>query len=548
VTQRAPVDQEAGEVFGVLEAAPGVPAGAQRPGRPAPKWLWVAGLAVLVPVAVPVVALLFRVLGASESAWDVLFSSRTLELIIRSALLTGLVTMAATGIGVGAAWIVVRTDLAGRRLWALGVSLPLVIPSYVLALSFLAASGPRGLFADLTGIEIPVLDGLPGAWLALTLSTLPYVFLVVTAALNRLDPSLEEAARGLGASRWRVFFTVTLPQLRPAIGAGALLAALYTLSDFGAVSLMRFDAFTRVIYAQYSGRLDRTPAAVLSMVLIILALVLIIAEERTRGRGAFYTRRPSRRYEPQHLSRGGRTVATVFLATVTAVGVLLPVSVLVVWVARAVSEGDELRIAWNAVAGSLVASTLAALLAMVAAVPVVVLAVRYASRSSAWLERSVYVTFSLPHITVALAVLFFAVRYLGPLYQGLLLLVVVYATIFLAQATGAAKSALLQVNPHLEDAARGLGRGSLRTIVEITLPLIWRGLLAGGALVFLTTMKELPVTLLLRPTGFDTLAVRIWSAADELFYARAATSALVLLAVSAIPMYFLVLRQKDSPI
>lgn len=175
-----------------------------------------------------------------------------------------------------------------------------------------------------------------------------------------------------------------------------------------------------------------------------------------------------------------------------------------------------------------------------------ILAVRHRDRASTALDRSVYVVFSLPHITVALAVVFFAVRYLGPLYQSLTLLVVVYATIFLAQATGAARASLLQVNPHLEEAARSLGKTPLRTITGVTIPLMWRGLLAGGALVFLTTMKELPATLLLRPTGFDTLAVRIWSAAEELFYGRAAASALLLLAISAVPMYFLVVRSKDA--
>jgi iron(III) transport system permease protein len=125
-------------------------------------------------------------------------------------------------------------------------------------------------------------------------------------------------------------------------------------------------------------------------------------------------------------------------------------------------------------------------------------------------------------------------------------LVVVYASIFLAQATGSAKASLLQVDPSVEEASRGLGRGPLATLRSITIPLIRPGLLAGGALVFLTTMKELPATLLLRPTGFDTLAVRIWSAADELFYARAAASALVLLALSAVPLYFLVLRWEQA--
>ena len=208
----------------------------------------------------------------------------------------------------------------------------------------------------------------------------------------------------------------------------------------------------------------------------------------------------------------------------------------------------EWPVDWAAVGGSLLGSSLAAIVAMAAAIPVAVLAVRYRSRVSGWLERSVFVAFSLPHITVAIAVVFFSVRYLGPFYQSLAVLVVVYASVFLAQATGSAKASMLQVDPAVEEASRGLGRGPWTTLRSITIPLIRPGLLAGGALVFLTTMKELPATLLLRPTGFDTLAVDIWSAANELLYAEAAASALVLLVISAVPMYFLVLRQKDVPV
>lgn len=534
-------------VRGVPSAGPGGTSGPTSPRR-APWWLWVAAVVVLIPLALPVGALVVRVVQASDEALSVLFDVRTLELLVRSALLTTLVTAAAIVVGVGTAWITVRTDLRGRSLWGLLVALPLVIPSYVIALSFLSASGPRGLYARATGTALPVLDGLPGAWLALTISTFPYVFLIVAAALRRIDPALEDAARGLGAPPLRVFKTVTLPQLRPAIGAGALLVALYTLSDFGAVSLMRFDAFTRVIYAQYAGRLDRTPAAVLSVALILIALAFIWGEERTRGSGTYFSHRPKRKAIPHHLSLPGRIAATCSLGLIVIAGLVLPVTVLISWVVERSESGAGVNVDWPAVGGSLLASSLAAIVAMVAAVPVAVLAVRYRSRVSGWLERSVFVAFSLPHITVAIAVVFFSVRYLGPFYQSLAVLVVVYASVFLAQATGSAKASLLQVDPAVEEASRGLGRGPWATLRLITVPLIRPGLLAGGALVFLTTMKELPATLLLRPTGYETLAVDIWSAANELLYAEAAGSALVLLAISAVPMYFLVLRQKDVPV
>jgi iron(III) transport system permease protein len=508
----------------------------------APAWLWIAAVLVLIPVAIPLAFLFADVIGATESAREVLFDTRTLELLIRSVVFTAAVTFSAVAIGLAAAWLTVRVDLRAPAAWTVLIALPLVIPSYVIALTIISFNGPRGLFAEATGLALPAVSGFWGAWLALTLSTYPYVFIIARATLRRIDPALEEAARGLGASGWKTWRTVTLPQLRPAIGAGGLLVALYTLSDFGAVSLMRFDTFTRVIYAQYQGRIDRTPAAVLSVVLILLVLVIVYFEGRSRGRGVYFTRRPSPDPGLLHPTPNQSIFVYGSLGGLVIAALVLPSLVLLAWLARGISRGSDLEIPWGAIAGSLSGSTAAALLAMLAALPVIILTVRYRSRLSAWLDRSVYVVFSLPHITVALAVVFFGATYLGPLYQSFAILVIVYAVLFLAQATGPGGAALLQVNPHLEQASRGLGKTTEATIRRITLPLMWRGLLAGGLLVWLTTMKELPATLLLRPTGFTTLAVRIWSSANELLYAQAAVAALILIVVSALPMYLVVIR------
>ncbi|MEX2646314.1 MAG: ABC transporter permease subunit [Gaiellaceae bacterium] len=238
-------------------------------------------------VLLPLVYLAVRAGGGGEDAWRILVRHSTLELVLQTGALVAGVTAAAVAVGVPLAWLVVRTDLPARRTIGVLAALPLVIPSYVAALALLGAFGPKGLLQELLegpfGVErLPEIYGYPGALAALTLSTYPYVFLLCAAALRRLDASLEEAARGLGESQLGVFRRVTLPSLRPAIGGGGLLVALYALSDFGAVSLMQYDALTRSIYVQYRSLFDRTPAAVLALVLVALTAVVLALETRSR--------------------------------------------------------------------------------------------------------------------------------------------------------------------------------------------------------------------------------------------------------------------------
>ncbi len=510
----------------------------------APAMVWVIAVAVLVPIGIPLAYLLLEAL--STDSWGTVFSIRTAELLRNTIGLVLATTSTAALLGVSAAWLVHRTDLPWRRLWATLLALPLVFPSYVGALAILSIGGNRGLVAEMAGVSAPQITGFLGAWLALSLFTYPYVFLLASASLRNLDPSLEEAARGLGASGWRVFLTVVLPQLRPAVASAGLLVGLYTLSDFGAVSLFRYDTLTRAIYTNFIGRIDRTPALALAAVLILIALAALAVEQRTRGRAQFHVRRAAR--PPRHLalSRRGRFAATAFVSSLTLAALIAPTSVLIWWLMRGVSLGQDLGSVWIATGDSLLASAFAGLAAMVAAVPITVLTVRYASRLTRTLERGVWALYALPHITVGIAMVYFAANFVQPLYQSLPLLTLAYVALFLPQATSAGQAALRQVNPTLEEASRSLGTGWTATLARVTLPLIGPGLLAGGALVFLTVMKELPATLLLRPTGFDTLAVRIWATSAEGFFTRASAAALILLAVSAIPMYLLNVRTSDA--
>lgn len=516
------------------------------PGGRAPVALWTLGILAVVPAVSPILYLLWSVVRAGTTDTGGIPTGRLVSLFVSTAVLVVAVTITTTVMGTATAWLTTRTDLTGRRLWSTLVTIPLVIPSYVGALAMLGTSGNSGLMSQaLRAIGLPALPVFAGfwaAWGALSLWNFSFVHLLATPALRRMDPALEEAARGLGSSRWKTLVTVVLPQLRPALLSSALLVSLYVLSDFGAVSLLRYETFTRAIYAQFLGRLDVTPALFLSGVLVIVALSLVWAEQRNRGRAALHSSRPSRPPRPVQLGWPARLGAYGFLATVVIGALVLPLLTLVWWTVRGAALGNPLGNVVAELVRSVSVAGAAAFVTVLAALPLAILSVRHANRRTRLLESITWSTYSLPHLAVGLGFLVLALRMVPALYQTIALLIIAYVAMFLPQALTATQVGLRQIGTSIEDASRGLGIGWLSTLRRITLPLLWPSLLAGGALVFLTVMKELPATLLLRPTGFETLAVRIWSASSELFYTQASVAALALVAVSAVPLYVLVAR------
>ena len=507
-------------------------------------------LATLVALAVllPPLYLVIRTADAGAAAWEAVTRARTLELLVDTVALASAVTIMAIVLALPLAWLTTRTDLPLRSAWTVLLTLPLVFPSYVAAFALVAALGPRGLLQDLLaplGVEtLPALYGFWGAWLVLTLITYPYVFLSLRAGLQGLDRSLEEAAQSLGKSAFISFLRVTLPSLRPSIAAGGLLVALYTLSDFGAVSILRFNSLTSAIFIQYKSSFDRSSAAALALLLVAVALLVVFVEAATRGRAAYHAR--SRR-PPTRLRLGRwRWPAVAFCGLVAALAVVLPTVVIVYWAVRGLTSSGAVQLNTGAAFNSLSASSLAAFAALGAALPIAYLTARHPGLISSILEKVTYSGFALPGITIALSLVFFAANYITPLYQTLALLIFAYVVRFLPQAVGACRSALLQVNPNTEEAARGLGAGPPKVFLRITAPQILPGMSAGLLLVFLTVMKELPITLLLSPIGFETLATDIWAATIEAFFARAALPSLVLVGLSAVAV-FLMLDREQSP-
>ena len=519
-------------------------------GRTGPSPLVVAlATAIGASMLLPVIYLLIRTVDAGDEAWDLLWRAKTFTVLGRTALLAMAVTGTSILLALPLAWLTVRTDLPFRGLWSVLTALPLVVPSYVGAFAAVSALGPKGLLQQALegpfGIDrLPAIYGFPGAWIVLTLFTFPYLLLSIRAALWGMDPALEEASRSLGRGPWQTFARVSLPHLRPAIAAGSLLVALYTLSDFGAVSLLRFDSFTRVIFLQYEASFDRTLASLLSLMLVVFTVVLLIVEQRARGRASYHSTHGTKR--PMTTMRLGRWrwPALALTGGVVLVALGLPTSMLLYWLSEGLARGQDLHFVGGAIWNAVYASLLGALVAVVAAFPVALLAARFAGRFSRLVEGASYLGFAMPGIVVALALVFFGANFATPVYQTVSLLIFAYLILFLPMAVGSVRASLLQVNPAVEEAARSLGRSSWRVAATITFPLIRPGVVVGAALVFLTAMKELPATLLLAPLGFRTLATEMWSAADEGFFARAALPGLLLVVVSAIPVAVLLLRER----
>ncbi len=506
--------------------------------------------AVLVGILaiVPLMYIVIRALEADAAVWERLWSRQIPVLAGNTLALTATTVFLSALLGIGAAWLVERTDLPGARVWRVMLALPLAIPAYVAAICWLILLR-RGGVVDQVAMEwlgfargtfpLPQITNLWGATIVISLCVFPYVFLPVGAALRSLDRSLEEAARMAGLSAWATLWRVALPLIMPAAAGGALLVALYALSDFGTVAMLRYRTFTLAIFQQFAGQVDRSAAAILSFILIGMATPALYGaawlarRERQVTRTRWQPRRlvPLGRWRPLALlAIGGLTFFSLGLPLLTLGGLtlqgwLFPTEVDRIW---GVNNAGVLRHALNSVGLAVTAATGAIALAIFPAL----IAVRWPGRWSSLLLAACQSPFALPGIIVGLSFVLLFNRWMPALYGTLVVLVIGLVFRLLPQAVTANESALRIVSPSLEQAARTLGQSGARTFQRVTLPVAAPGLLAGWVLCFVTAMKELPTVILLRPPGFDTLPVRIWVAASESVHTQAAPSAFALIAVT----------------
>ena len=488
----------------------------------APRWALAVAFAATALAIVPLVYLLVQ---AIEAGWqrvvEILVRSDVAQLAIRSICLAVLVGLLAGVVGTATAWLVERSDLPIPGFFHVLVVIPLAVPSYVAAYAWVSWEPATASFA--------------GAVAVLTLTTIPLVHLYVTAVLRGLDPAQEEVARSLGKSPWHVLIHLTVPQARRGVAAGMLLASLYALADFGAVAIMRVPVFTWVILGAYRAGFDPSRAAVLAVALVGISLVFVLGESLVRGtRDAARVGGGAARATLAVPLGRGKWVAITFLGLLAAVSVGFPVASYLFWWS---GGGTEVEL-WEFVSALITTLLLGAAVALVAvavALPLAWLVARFRSVASLGAERAVMLAHSLPGIVVALSFVYIGVRVLQPIYQRWPIVVLAEVALTLSLALGALRVAFEQQPEVLTDVGRSTGRSRTEVFLRVTLPSVLPAIAVSVAVVALTTAKELPALLLLRPAGTDTLATRLWAWAGVSDDASVAPFALTLIAFSIVP-------------
>jgi iron(III) transport system permease protein len=485
---------------------------------------------VATVLALPLIFLLIETQGAGVSdVAHLIFRPLTGSLLWNTVRLMVVVTAACAVIGTAAAWCVERTDLPGRRAWAVLVVVPLAIPDFVVSF------GWNSLWTWAHGFQ--------GAVIVMTLAVYPLVYLPVGASLRSADPGQEEVARSLGVGRVRIFARITLGQAKGAILGGCLLVALVLLAEYGAFEILGYQTFTTEIFTELNSY-SFAAACALSLVLVLFSLIVLAGEGLLRGRGRVTRSGPMapRVNPPQRLGRARWPVLVLFAVLVLlALGV--PVGSALYWMVDglppALSGGSNVSLL-NAAEHTALYGGAAGILATVMAFPVALLAIRHSGRMRHFLERSTYLVLGMPGVVIAFALSYFTERYAAGFGYGTsALLIVCYAIMFFPLALVGVKASLARAPVSLDEVARSLGQRKLAVLCRVTVRLAGPGLVAAFCLVFLSVITELTATLLLIPTGAQTLATQFWAYESNLSYSQAAPFALVMIIVAAVPSYVL---------
>ena len=525
-------------------------------------WYWGSRL-LAAAILVPLVVIFGAWLAPTTEVWGHLAATVLPTLIGNTLLLIVGVAIGTMLLGVSLAWLVSTCEFPGRRWFDWALMLPFALPTYVMAFVFLGLLDFQGPVQGLVRQAF----GLPASWsvevrhsasvLAIMVLVLyPYVYLLARVAFLKQGRAALEAAHTLGMTSWQSFFRVALPMARPAIIGGVSLAVMEALADFGAVAVFNYDTFTTAIYKSWFGFFDLNAASQLASLLLLFVFVLLYLERYGRSRARFdngTTSLDSRTYRLRGLRA---TAASVYCGLVLLLAFIIPMVQLLLWARHWI---DDLDFAYMSLLGNTLALGAMAAIATTAGGLVLAYALR---RDTSWLTRASVrigtLGYAIPGSVLAVAVMWSlswidhrvaevwlwltGVEATWVFVGSVFSLILAYFARFLALAFNPIDSALEQVRPSVREAAQSLGLTGMALVWRIYVPILRPGLLTAALLVLVDVMKEMPATLLLRPFGWDTLAVRIYGLSSEGLWERAALPSVALVAAGLIPVFLLAVR------
>lgn len=531
-------------------------------------WPWKALSYLIAAIVVLPILVIFTQWGTigfgEQEIWQHLYDTKLDRLLLNTLILILGVGFGVTILGVSLAWLTSVCAFPGKRIFEWALMLPLAIPTYVMAFVFLGLmsyTGPiqttfRGWFGD--AVYFPNVQASGSVILVLCLVLYPYVYMLARSAFLTQGRSMMDAGRILGKTSWQTFFKVAVPIARPAIVAGIALALMETLADFGAVSIFNYDTFTTAIYSSWYGLFNLAVAAQLASLLLLFVAVVLFAEQKGRKQARF-TQQNSRNSQLYKLKGWQALAATGFCSVVMLLAFVLPISQLVIWCVEIAAEeldsryfGFLLNTLGLGLIAAVVTTVFALLLAYVKRLPVGLVEKRWQSLA----VRISTLGYALPGSVLAVgiilsftfldqAIISVVKNTLGlslrPLLVGsLFAMVLAYSTRFMAVAFAPIEAGFERINPKIIEAAKSLGASPMRLLRQVYVPLLRPGLLTALIIVFIDVMKEMPATLIMRPFGWDTLAVRIYQMTAEGQWERAALPSVTLILLGLIPVFLLV--------
>jgi iron(III) transport system permease protein len=519
-----------------------------------PLWIILPCILAALFVILPLLYLGIRAAQAEPETWRWIIRLQTLHIIFRSIILALSVSLLSTLISLPLAFITTKTNIPFKKVFVVASMIPIVIPSYVGAYIFISISSPNGLTHQFISrfFELELISNLSGftsSLLVLSFLNYPYIYITLRNAFRNMDSSAEETGYLMGFKSPEIFYRIILPQLKPAIISGGLLVSLYTLSDFGAVSLLKYKTFTWAIYNQFEMNGNTNTAAILSLVLYVIATGLLYFESFIRGNKKYHLSSSGAERPSSQFNLGKYKIPCIlFCIIVFSISLALPTIVLAYWLLRGLAEGLNLYSNLQLVRNSIILSSASSILVIITAIPLSYLVTRHKGLISNTIEKLCYIGFALPSVSVALALVFIGAKIGQPMYQSLFILIIGCSIIALPAALGPIRSSLLQINPRLEESATTLGKGKFKAAYHTTFRLLKPGTGMAAGLIFLLTMKELPMVLMLSPLNFSTLTTQIWSYTSEAFFAQAAFPALLLIVISSLIMMIFVTSTESKKI